>query len=504
VSFRRSFAALGLVAYALALGCGDGDDAEREGERCGAPSELSSLPDPGLVFTQTSAPAVDYYSPRAADLDGDGKLEILASGGNEFQRLGELVALDGTSGDVLWRADAEQQLYGSPVFVDVTGDGVLDVFVGGRNEAFIAVDGANGDVLWRFVDTRAEPDVPFYNFYTAIPIDDSTGDGLSDLLLANGGYDMGAPGEPRPPGHLLVLDAKTGALVASAVTPDAEETYMSPLIVPDAETGSPSILFGTGGETRSGALWRTTLDDVLAGDINGAENLVAVEDKGVIAPPAFADIDGDERLDVIVAPFDGRLIALSGANDEVLWELTFEGTETYSTPTLGFFDDDEHPDVFAVFLHGVFPDYVSAERVVVSGRNGSVLWRGETGTFTMAGDVAIDLDGDARDEVIFNSVDWNAELGTEHTLHLFATASLAERTWGAPLGLASFASPWVGDLDVDGCVDLVAVTRTPTDNTYAGSISRFRIAARVPDRISWGGYLGTGFDSTLAGHGSAD
>ena len=494
---RRSCVPFGLVACAFALGCGDGDDGESLEERCGAPSELSTIPDPALVFTRASAPAIDYYSPRAADLDGDGELEILASGGNEFQELGEIVALDGTSGDVLWRADAEQQLYGSPVFIDATGDGVLDVFAGGRNEAFVAVDGSSGDVLWRFVDARPEPDVAFYNFYTAIPIDDVTGDGLSDLLLANGGYDQGAPGEPRPPGHLLVLDAKTGDLVASALTPDGEETYMSPLIVPDAETSSPSILFGTGGETRSGGLFRTTLGDVLAGDISGAKNLVAGDAKGVIAPPAFADLDGDERLDIVVATFDGRLVALDGVNDEVLWELTLEGTETYSTPTLGFFDDDEGPDVFAVFLHGVFPDYVSAERVVVSGRDGNVLWRGETGTFTMAGDVAIDLDGDARDEVIFNSVDWNAELGTEHTLHLFDTSSLAERTWGAPLGLASFASPWVGDLDADGCVDLVTVTRAPTDNTYAGAISRFRIAARVPNRTSWGGYLGTDFDSTF-------
>jgi len=378
----------------FAWGCGDGGDAEDDeprDEHCNAPVELASLRDPALVFTHSST-AIDYFSPRPADLDGDGKLEILASGGNEFLQRGEIVALDGTSGDLLWRTEAEQQLYGSPALIDVTGDGVLDVFAGGRNGAFAAVDGASGEVLWRFAESVPDdPGFGVYNFYTAIPIDDLTNDGVSELLLANGGWDQGMPGEPRPPGHLLVLDAKTGALLAYAPTPDGEETYMSPLIVPDAATSSPSILFGTGGETRSGGLWRTTLDDVLAGDISAAEQLVAVESKGVIAPPAFGDLDGDGRLDIVVATFDGRLTALGGANDEVLWELAVEGTETYSTPTLGFFDADDRPDVFGVFLHGVFPDYASAERVVVNGRDGSVLWRGETVTFTMAGDVAIDL-----------------------------------------------------------------------------------------------------------------
>ena len=40
----------------------------------------------------------------------------------------------------------------------MTGDGVKDVFVGGRMAVFIAVDGASGDVLWRFEDDRTPDD----------------------------------------------------------------------------------------------------------------------------------------------------------------------------------------------------------------------------------------------------------------------------------------------------------------------------------------------------------
>jgi outer membrane protein assembly factor BamB len=484
----------------MAFGCGgdSSDEGQPEPSGCEPPRDLDDLRDPAFVYAKSS-PYIDYFSPRAADLDGDGELEIVASGGSETPPHGELVALDGTSGDVLWRVEADEQLYGSPVFVDVTGDGVSDVFAGGRNEAFLAVDGASGDVLWRFEDPRGPlPEYYFYNFYTAVPLDDLTGDGISDLLLSNGGSDaIMEPGAPRPPGHLLVLDAKTGALLAWAHMPDNEETYMSPIVVPDAGTSSPTILFGSGGETRSGKLWRTRLDDVLANDISGAEILVEVTGKGVIAPPALTDLDDDGRLDVIVATFDGRVIALSGADDSVLTELTVEGTETFSTPTLGFFDDDDVPDVFGVFLSGVFPEYDHATRVVMSGRDGEILWQGDAGTFTMAGDLAVDLDGDDRDEIIFSSSDFVAEPEQAHTLHLVYGAPPSERSWGPPLGSPSPSSPWVGDLDRDGCLDLVVATHTPRDQSNEAAITRFRIAAPVPERISWGGYLGTSFDSIL-------
>ncbi|HVR19446.1 MAG TPA: PQQ-binding-like beta-propeller repeat protein [Polyangiaceae bacterium] len=496
-SVRLSLAGIALAGITSGCSGERADQAPKPDERCEMPRDLASLPAPSLVYSHPSL-AIDYFSPRAADLDADGELEIVATGGSESPPHGEVVALDGPSGEMLWRVEAEQQLYSSGVFVDVTGDGVKDVFVGGRNQTFFGVDGASGARLWTFVDPRPLPEYYLYNFYTAVPIDDLTGDGVQELLVSNGGSDaINEPGAPRPPGHLVVLDARTGELVAVASSPDHEEMYMSPLLVPDAGTSSPSILFGTGGETRHGGLWRTTLDDVLAGDIGTAKRLVDVVGKGVIAPPALGDLDGDERLDIIVATFDGRLIALSGANDETLWELVFDAAETFSTPALGYFDDDDVPDVFAVFLHGVFPDYDSVERVVVSGRDGGVLWRGQAGTFTMAGDVALDLDGDDRDEVVFSSNDWNAEPGTENTLHLIDTVSSNERPWGMPLGSPSSSSPWVGDLDADGCVDLVVATHTPPAETNEAAIERFRVAAPVPARISWGGYLGTRFDSIL-------
>ena len=198
-------------------------------------------------------------------------------------------------------------------------------------------------------------------------------------------------------------------------------------------------------------------------------------------------------LDIVVATFDGRLVVLSGATRAVLWQRTFDNAETYSTPTLGFFDADDVPDVFAVFLHGVFPDYTSAERVLLSGRDGSVLWRGETGDFATAGDVAVDLDGDGIDEVMFNANtlnDASVARASRQQVHLLDSAHREARPWGMPLGDFAIGSPWVGELDDDGRLDLVLPRHSATEGTNDGLLTRFKVAAPVPARIRWGGYFG--------------
>jgi outer membrane protein assembly factor BamB len=478
-------------------GC-DGPADNDHGSSCGT-GIIADLPAPTPVWTHASANS-QYYAPRVVDLDNDGKLEVLITGGSETPSFGEVVALDAATGFVRWQAGAEHDLYSSPVFLDVTGDGVKDVFVGGREETFMAVDGARGQVLWRFTDTREMPNYNFFNFYTPVLVADQTGDGLPDLLMATGGDDGIPRGEARPPGHLIVVGSADGALVSAALLPDGGETYMSPVLLPDHDGTSQTILFGTGGESWAGSLWETSLSTVLSGDISSAKRLVKGTGKGMIAPPALADVDQDGQADIIVATFDGRLMVLSGATKEIIWQKTFDGFESFSTPTLGFFDKDDVPDVFVAFLQGRFPDYIGGQRVMLSGKDGSVLWQANAGDFAMASDVAIDLNGDGVDEVIFNSNTVRDPLTgrpDDQQLYLLDGAHKQARTWGTQPGGFAPGAPWVGDLDADGCVDMVLPRHSPEPGTNDGLLTRFRVAAPVPKIIRWGGYFGTMFDSIV-------
>jgi outer membrane protein assembly factor BamB len=493
---RRSAPSVTL-ALLLALCSACGSEAVSPVARCGSQGgvKLETLADPQLVWSHATA-GTSYFSPRAGDLDGDGLLEVMVPHGQEMPPRGGVVALAGSSGDLLWEIPGRQQLYGSPIFFDVTGDGVGDVFVGGRNAEFLAVDGASGELLWQFYPEGRAREQGWYNFYSAVRIPDQTGDAVADLLVSNGGYDQAKARDPRPPGHLLVLDSRSGSIVASALTPDRQETYMSPLVI---EEGT-ALLFGTGGETWPGGLWRAPLSSLVAGDLDDAVLLVAGSTKGVIAPPARADFNRDGVLDVIVATFDGRLVAVDGATDEQLWQQSFENSESYSTPTLGFFDADDVPDAFVVFLRGQFPAYTSAVRAVISGRDGTVSWQEEIGDLAMGGDVAVDLNGDGIDEVIFAASDTGAEGDSRQQLYLLDPMQGKSRPWGAPLGSTSPVSPLVSDLDGDGCLDLVVSQLLNEDGLPRSQVTRFRVDARAPEVISWGGYLGTRFDAVLQPH----
>ena len=68
-------------------------------------------------------------SPRSADLTGDGILDIvMGAGRNEFQHSEfGVLAFDGKTGDLLWRQETHDQVFGSATFCDITGDGTSDV-----------------------------------------------------------------------------------------------------------------------------------------------------------------------------------------------------------------------------------------------------------------------------------------------------------------------------------------------------------------------------------------
>lgn len=449
-----------------------------------------------------------FSSPRAADLNGDGVADIiLGAGRQEFMATDTaVVALDGRTGRLLWRVGARDQIFGSAALHDLTRDGVMDVVIGGRSAELIAIEGATGNVLWRFFadgDTDAIRTAGLYNFYNPQFIEDQDGDGVADLLVANGGDVLATPEDhERPPGRLMIISGRTGGTIAQAHMPDSRETYMSPLVADFDADGEIDVVFGTGGETVGGHLFRARLSDVLAGDLSPAVELAASDDRGFIGPPVLADITGDGILDLIANSVDGRMLAFDGSDDRPLWTVQLPLAESYTSPAVGYFTDDDVPDFFAVYATGTWPHLGWSQQIMVDGRTGAIGFADSLGLYQTSSPVAVDLTGDGRDEVIL-PVNYQVVTALHQKRFFtmlvaidFSTGSVVQ--FGDPLdGSNLAATPWIGDLDGDGMLDVVTINTPDTLHTYVfNGLQVNRITTEIPvaAELPWGAYMGSRLD----------
>ena len=358
------------------------------------------VPRPELAWQHYGIYAI-FSSPRVMDVNGDGVGDVIHGQGAEAEMqsndsFGYVLALDGRTGEELWNVPARKAIVGSATMIDVTGDGQPEVIIGGRDAELLALDAPSGELLWRF-DTTKYPRFKF-NFYTAAPVPDQDGDGIADLVVANGGDSSKPPGAPREVGFLGIFSGATGEVVSWLEMPDGNETYMSPVVYHVDD--EPYVIFGSGGETLPGSLWRIRLADLRQQRADAATRILQGREKGFIAPPAFAQLNVavDDTPDLVVPSFEGELFALDGRTLETLWANRLTNSESYSQPAIGDFNGDGSPDVLAVFLNGIFPAYEAANYLIVDGLTGRIEWNGTLSTFAMSGGVVADLNGDGLDD----------------------------------------------------------------------------------------------------------
>jgi len=113
------------------------------------------------------------FGPTAmADLDGDGSLEVIVAG----SRIHVLSA----SGETLWSSDYLEYVGRGPVIADADGNGTPDVIAATDEPSVRAFDGASGKSLWTHnLPTGCETDF-------APVVWDLTGDGLLDIFVVCG------------------------------------------------------------------------------------------------------------------------------------------------------------------------------------------------------------------------------------------------------------------------------------------------------------------------------
>ena len=185
-------------------------------------------------------------SPRATDLTGDGVKDIvIGAGRNEFQDCKHgVIAINGATGDTIWTYPGVDQIYGSPVFLDLSSDQISDVIMVGRDKQLYAINGKSGELIWKYTlqsDEYSPLGLTRFNFYNPLLIDDYSGDNIPDLLVVNGGNVNAAAGDSinRYPGVLLVMNSVNGDIIALDTMPDGRESYLTPTYFDFDQDGTP-------------------------------------------------------------------------------------------------------------------------------------------------------------------------------------------------------------------------------------------------------------------------
>ncbi len=475
-----------------------------------------------VVIWNKDLPAIgSLSSPRTADLNGDGILDIvMGAGKNEYQKTDMgIIAIDGKTGDMLWKQAAIDQVFGSATFCDVNGDKIKDILIGGRSPQFKALDGKTGALIWDYNHEKyaSDPILRYarFNFNNSVLVPDQNNDGVDDLLTINGGNPLAKPYSEvdRFPGVLILFDSKTGNVIAADTMPDRKESYMTPLCFSQPGSNEIFIVFGTGGETIDGNLYLTTLTQLREKKLSAAEVIATEKGHGFIAPPTLADINKDGYIDIIAITHGSKAIAIDGKDHHTLWTRTFPGTECSNSFAPGYFTDDDIPDFFTFISKGAWPNSTGSVEVMLDGKNGNIAYMDSIGCTGFSSPVVYDLNDDGRDEAIISINNFDCSLGyalkspriMENKLIAIDFANKSVDTLDKAQRFKNiFSTPWIGDMDNDGYLDIIYCQYFHHSDLVAFlgmRIKRIDMPVKIKKPVLWGGFLGSRGDGIFdAGH----
>lgn len=469
-----------------------------------------------LVWNKSLYKIGSQSSPRAADLNSDGVLDIVMGAGlNEYQHSDQgIIALDGKSGELLWQQESPDQVYGSSTLYDVTGDGTSDVFIGGRSPHFKALDGKTGKIIWDYKYTHENDSIlkhARFNFNNSVLVPDQNGDGLQELLTVNGGNSQAEPYKEtdRYPGVLMLFDSKNGNILAADTMPDGGESYMSPLCFSQPGSNDFQIVFGTGGETIDGNLYVAHLSDLMSRSLSKAKIIASEKGHGFIAPPTLADISGDGNYDIIAITHGSNMLAIDGKSHKELWARRIENTECSNSFAVGYFTRDDVPDFFTFVSKGLWPGSTGSLQVMIDGKNGKIAFLDSMGCTGFSSPVVYDLNNDGYDEAFISINEFDCSQGfagkapgemLNKLVSIDFQSSTVQVIDQSQRFKNIFSTPWIGDLDGDGWLDIVHCQYYHHSDLllFLGmNVKRIDLPVRVKKKIEWGAYMGSKGDGVF-------
>jgi FG-GAP-like repeat len=419
-------------------------------------------------------------SPAVADLDGDGKNEIIVARGG-------VVVVWNADGTPKWRYDTMQdRIWASPVVADIAGDPKLEIAVAARGQVFLL--DASGQIVPGFP-------VMWTSEMRSLAAADIEGNGTLDLVAApaNGsatdvmnawrGDGSVAPGfPPNQTGTSgCQVDNKcylAGCYDQNVALGDLDGDGKADVVVPmdDAYTCMHS---GTGvafdaapifpPKKVDGVRYCHLLSDAEQG--YGADN--DLQDQFTNTAPAIADLDGDGTYEVVMVGATQNISQSEPTLGVALWAMHHDGTRLagwdspfYVSNYLAGLNDYCGTNIVAmtnqVTVADIDPSHPGPE-LIFAGYDGVIhavtaaneeLWHTTYTTdpdVLTGGVVVADLSGDGIPEIVFTT--YSTDMGKGAIFILDAGGNVQQKV---PLpGRGAMTVPTIADVDGDGTLEIV-------------------------------------------------
>jgi hypothetical protein len=398
-------------------------------------SKTRSLsPEPVIEKWNYSAPNAFECSPAIADVDGDGKTEVIA--GYDYG----LVALN-SSGNLVhtyWYG-VDPTYPESPVVVDVNGDGKLEVLIVIWGYLYCYNGSSDQTILWSAGN----------GFLEGTPaVGDLMGDGKLVVVIGDY-YDGNIFGFNASDGNQLwQYGPGSGIIISSPTLADINEDGKLEALVHMEDTMGYDTLVCLDTTPNSdhyvSALWSFSMGQ----KYDTSES-----------SPAVADLDNDGHMEIVVGSIDNTTYCVDSTGG-LKWSFK-TGDNIHSSPTISDIDGDGKLEV----LIGS-----NDHKLYCLSSEGVPKWSYTTGDLIYSSVAVADIDGDRKLDILVGSHDYN--------LYCFDRTGGLE--WSFGTGYYILSSPAVADIDGDGKLEVVF--GSSDDHFYCLSVASAPI---VPGAYPW-------------------
>ena len=171
---------------------------------------------------------------------------------------------------------------------------------------------------------------------------------------------------------------------------------------------------------------------------------------------------------------------------------------------------DDVPDFFTFISKGQWPNSTGTRQILLNGKTGKLEFIDSIGCTGFSTPVAYDLTGDGRDEALISVNDFDCSLGyasqspamVKNRLLAIDFSKKALSTIDEATGYKNiFSTPWIGDLDSDGYLDIIYCQYFHHADllSFLGMrIKRIDTPIEMKKEVRWGAFLGSGGNGIFA------